>query len=134
MTGIETLLWLVMAFADGPDCLLQGSFHWLPDGRAFVREDGCAVHSQQEGNHVVFWSESQWVAIQIPAGAKSLFYRWGRTVAYVNGDSVQVQYGTIVNALQPPPAVRDRSKTDLVSKWRMHDVGAVRSITQKKFL
>lgn len=134
MTGIETLLWLVVAFAEGPDCLLQGSFHWLPDGRTFAREDGCAVHSQEEGSHVVFWSESRWVAIKIPTGARSLSYRWGRAVAFVNGDSVQVQHGTILNALQRPPSVRNRSKTDLVSKWRMRDTRVTRSIAQERFL
>ena len=53
MTGIEIFAWLVLAFADGPDCLLQASVHWLPEGPAWVREDGCAVHSQQEGSHIV---------------------------------------------------------------------------------
>ena len=56
MTGIESIAWLVLAFADGPDCLLQASVHWLPEGPAWVREDGCAVHSQQEGSQIVFWS------------------------------------------------------------------------------
>jgi hypothetical protein len=134
MTGAETLLWLVVAFVEGPDCLLQGSFHWLPDGRAFVREDGCAVHSQEEGSHVVFWSESRWVAIKIPRGARSLTYRWGRAVAFVNGESVNVQHGTILNALQPRPSARDHSNTDLISKWRMHDARVTRSITHSSIL
>ena len=134
MTGVETLLWLVVAFAEGPDCLLQGSFHRLPDGRAFVREDGCAVHSQEEGSYVVFWSESRWVAIKIPSGARSLSYRWGRAMAFVNGDSVKVQHGTILNALQRRPSARDHSKTDLISKWRMHDARVTRSINRSTTL
>jgi len=77
MTGIEIFAWLVLAFADGPDCLLQASVHWLPGGPAWVREDGCAVHSQQEGSHIVFWSDARWVAIKIPPGARSLSYRSG---------------------------------------------------------
>lgn len=121
MTGVETLLWLVVAFADGPDCLLQGSFHWLQGGRTFDREDGCAIHSQQEGRHVVFWSGARWVAIQIPTGARSLSYRWGRSVAFVNGNSVTVHHGTILNALQPRPSARDHGKADFIPKWRMRD-------------
>jgi hypothetical protein len=134
MTGVETLLWLVVAFADGPDCLLQGSFHWLPDGRTFVREDGCTVHSQQEGSHVVFWSDSRWVAIQIPTGARSLSYRWGRGVAFVNGNSVKVDHGTILNALQPRPSARDHRKTDLIPKWTMRHAIFLRTTNHRKFL
>jgi hypothetical protein len=134
MTGVETLLWLVVAFAEEPDCLLQGSFHRLPDGPAFVREDGCAVHSQEEGRYVVFWSESRWVAIKIPAGARSLSYRWGRAVAFVNGDSVKVQHGTILNALQRRPSARDHNNADLISKWRMHDARVTRAINRSAIL
>ena len=54
MTAVEIFAWLVLAFAEGPDCLLQASLHWLPNGPALVREDGCAVHSQQEGSHSCF--------------------------------------------------------------------------------
>ena len=99
MRLIETCAWLVLAFTDGSECLLQGSFHWLPQGRAFVREDTCAVQSQQEGGYVVFWSDNRWVAIKIPTGARSLSYRWGRAVAFVNGDSVKVQHGKILGEL-----------------------------------
>src|SRR5512146_128696 len=119
MTGIEVLAWLVLAFADGPDCLLQGSFHWLPDGRTFVREDGCAVHSQQEGKHVVFWSNSRWVAIQIPTGARSLSYRWGRETAFVNGDGVKVQHGAVINGSQTKPSISNYRSMDPDSKWRI---------------
>ena len=85
MTGIEIFAWLVLAFADGPDCLLQASVHLLPEGPAWVREDGCAVHSQQEGSHIVFWSDARWVAIKIPhrrtvavlpVGARSGLCEW----------------------------------------------------------
>lgn len=96
MTGFETLAWLVLTFADGPDCLVQGSFHWLPEGRVFVREDGCAIQSQQEGTQVVFWSNKVWVMVQLPTGARSLTYRWGRHVAFVNGDSVRVNMGKVL--------------------------------------
>jgi len=101
MKGVETLAWLVLAFSDGSDCLLQGSFHGLPQGRTFVREDGCAVQSQQDGGYLVFWSDHRWVAIRIPSGAKSLSYRWGRAVAHVNGDSVNVQQWTVHERLLP---------------------------------
>jgi len=121
MTGVETLLWLVLAFADGSDCLLQGSFHWLPEGQTFVREDGCAVRSQQEGDHVVLWSDHRWVAIKIPTGAKSLSYRWGRAVAHVNGNSVKVHYGTVMNELQSAPSMRDQDRTDFLEKWRIDE-------------
>lgn len=96
MTGFETLLWLVLAFADGPDCLVQGSFHWLPEGRVLVREDGCAVRSQQEGRQVLLWSNRMWVMVQLPTGARSFTYRWGRQVAFVNGDSVRVDIGRVL--------------------------------------
>ena len=43
MAGVEILAWLVLAFADGPDCLVQASVQWRPDGPAWVRDDGCAV-------------------------------------------------------------------------------------------
>jgi hypothetical protein len=122
MTGVETLAWLVLAFADGSDCLLQGSFHWLPDGRAFVREDGCAVQSQQEGGYVVFWSDNRWVAIKIPKGARSLSYRWGRTVAFVNGDSVKVQHGKVMSELQSGPATSPQDSVTPLSKWQTGDI------------
>jgi hypothetical protein len=118
MTGVETFAWLVLAFADGPDCLLQASLTWHPEGTALVREDGCAVHSRQEGNHVVFWSDSQWVAIRIPNGARSLSYRWGRTLAFVNGKSVTVQYGTIASKFQPAPSMSHQDRIDPLDKWR----------------
>ena len=121
MTGVETLAWFVLAFADGSDCLLQGSFHWLQDGRVFAREDGCAVRSQQEGTHVVFWSDNRWVAIKVPTGARSLSYRWGRSVAFVNGDNVKVQHGTIMGDLQSGPSMKDQDKMDPHSKWRIGD-------------
>ena len=121
MTGVETLAWLVLAFANGADCLLQGSFHWLPEGRAFVREDGCAVHSQQEGGYVVFWSDNRWVAIKIPTGARSLSYRWGRAMAFVNGDSVKVQQGKIMSELQSGPSLNNHDTMDPLSKWKMGD-------------
>lgn len=127
MTGIEApLLWLVLAFAGGSDCLLQGSFHQLHDQQAFVREDGCPVKSQQEGDHVVFWSQARWVAIKIPTGARSLSSRWGRTVAHVNGDTVTVQYGTTLDASQSEPALHDRSRMDLLDKWRISNLPAHR--------
>jgi len=119
MTGVEILAWLVLAFADGPDCLLQASLHRLPDGAALVREDGCAVHSQQEGNHVVFWSGSRWVAIKIPDGARSLSYRWGRAVAFVNGKIVAVQHGHIVGGLQTSPSLSHQDRMDPLDKWRI---------------
>jgi hypothetical protein len=121
MPGVETLAWLVLMFADGSDCLIQGSFHWLPEGRAFVREDGCAVQSQQEGGYVVFWSGNRWVAIKIPTGARSLSYRWGRAVAFVNGDSVKVQHGMIMSELQSGPSVSNHDTMGPLSKWRMGD-------------
>lgn len=119
MTGVETLAWLVLTFADGSDCLLQGSFHWLPEGRVFVREDGCAVQSQQEGGYVVFWSDNRWVAIKIPTGARSLSYRWGRAAAFVNGDSVKVQHGKIMSELQSGPAISRQDDVTPLPKWRM---------------
>ena len=134
MTGVETLVWLVLAFADGSDCLLQGSFHWLPDGGAFVREDGCAVHSQQEGTHVVFWSDNRWVAIKVPTGARSLSYRWGRAVAFVNGASVKVQHGTIMGGLQSGPSMRDQERMDPLSKWRIGDTLVHRKAHHRKTL
>jgi hypothetical protein len=118
MTGVEILAWSVLAFADGPDCLLQASLHGLPKGPAWVREDGCAVHSQQEGNHIVFWSDSRWVAIKIPTGARSLSYRWGRAVAFVNGRSVTVQYGNMGGRQTRPSSSQDRM--DLLDKWRIN--------------
>lgn len=116
MTGIEIFAWLVLAFADGPDCLLQASVHLLPEGPAWVREDGCAVHSQQEGSHIVFWSDARWVAIKIPTGARSLSYRWGRAVAFVNGKSVTVQYGKTGTRQTRPSLSQDR--VDLLDKWK----------------
>jgi hypothetical protein len=118
MTAVEIFAWLVMAFAEGPDCLLQASLHWLPNEPALVREDGCAVHSQQEGSHVVFWSDSRWVAIRIPNGARSLSYRWGRAVAFVNGKSVTVQYGNILGGLQTRPSLSHQDRIDPLEKWR----------------
>ncbi len=59
MTTVEAFAWLVLAFADGPDCLIQGSFHWLPEGRVFVREDGCTIQSQQEGTQMLFLVKRQ---------------------------------------------------------------------------
>lgn len=117
MTGVEILIWLVLAFADGPECLIQASLHRLPQGPAWVREDGCAVHSQHEGGHIVFWSESRWVAIKIPAGGRSLSYRWGRGVAFVNGKSVLVEYGTMGGKQTRPSLSQDR--VDLLDKWRI---------------
>jgi hypothetical protein len=117
MTGIEIFAWLVLAFADGPDCLLQASVHWLPGGPAWVREDGCAVHSQQEGSHIVFWSDARWVAIKIPPGARSLSYRWGRAAAFVNGKSVTVQFGN-TGARQTRPSL-SQDRVNLLDKWRV---------------
>ena len=119
MTGVEIFAWLVLAFADGPDCLLQTSMHRLPEGPVWIREDGCAVHSQQEGSHIVFWSDSRWVAIRIPAGARSLSYRWGRGVAFVNGKSVTVQYGTMGGRQTRPSLSQDRG--EMLDKWRIRD-------------
>ena len=118
MTGVETLAWLVLAFTDGSNCLLQGSFHWLPQGRAFVREDGCAVQSQQEGSYLVFWSDHRWVAIKIPTGARSLSYRWGRAVAFVNGDSVKVQHGKIMGEFQSGSSITEHDNATPLSQWR----------------
>ena len=118
MTGIENFAWLVLAFADGPDCLLQASVHWLPEGPAWVREDGCAVHSQQDGSHIVFWSDARWVAIKIPPGARSLSYRWGRAAAFVNGKSVTVQFGNTGAGHTRPSLSQDR--VDLLDKWRVN--------------
>lgn len=134
MTGVETLAWLVLAFADGSDCLIQGSFHRLPEGRVFMREDGCSVHSQQEGTHVVFWSDSRWVAIKVPSGARSLSYRWGRSVAFVNGNNVHVQHGTILGNPQSSPSVRDRDqeKTDPQPGWRIDDAFAYQRAQQSQ--
>jgi hypothetical protein len=119
MTGVEILAWLVLAFADGPDCLLQASLHWLPEGPALMREDGCAVRSQQEGSHVVFWSDTRWVAIRIPNGARSLSYRWGRAVAFVNGKIVTVQHGSIAGGLQTEPSLSHQDRMDPLEKWRI---------------
>lgn len=132
MTGAETLVWLVVAFADGSDCLLQGSFHRLPEGHTFVREDGCSIRSQQEGSHVVLWSNHRWVAIRIPAGAKSLSYRWGRAVAYINGDSVKVQYGTIAEHLQLGPSMSDQDRMDPPGQWRIDDAVILRKSRPSK--
>ncbi|HEY6973489.1 MAG TPA: hypothetical protein VI359_04210 [Nitrospiraceae bacterium] len=134
MTGVETLAWLVLAFADGSDCLLQGTFQWLPGGRAFVREDGCAVQSHQEGGYVVFWSENRWVAIKIPTRAKSLSYRWGRAMAFVNGDSVKVQHGKIIGALQSGPLMSDHDNTTTLSKWRIGDVLVHRRVSHHQIM
>lgn len=128
MTGVEMLAWLVLAFADRSDCLLQGSFHWLPEGRAFVREDGCAVQSHQEGGYVVFWSDNRWVAIKIPTEARSLSYRWGRAVAFVNGDSVKVQHGKIMSELQRGPSISEQDNVSPVSKWRIDDTQVHRKV------
>lgn len=117
MTGVEVLSWLVLAFADGPECLVQASLHGSPNRPAWVREDGCPVHSQQEGSHIVLWSHSRWVAIKIPTGARSLSYRWGRTVAFVNGRSVTVQYGNL-GGRQSMPALR-QDRVDMFDKWRI---------------
>jgi hypothetical protein len=117
MTGVEVLTWLVLAFADGPECLVQASLHGLPNGPSWVREDGCPVHSQQEGSHIVFWSNARWVAIKIPTGARSLSYRWGRAMAFVNGKSVTVQYGNLGGRQSMPSLSQDRM--DWFDKWRI---------------
>lgn len=119
MTGVEIFAWLVLAFTDGPECLLQASVHRLPEGPAWVREDGCVVHSRQEGNHIVFWSDARWVAIKIPAGARSISYRWGRGVAFVNGKSVLVQYGDMGGRQSSPSPNHDRM--EMLDKWRISD-------------
>lgn len=119
MTGVETFAWLVLAFADGSDCLIQASLDRLHDRSAFVREDGCAVHSQQEGSYVVFWSDTRWVAIKLPEGARSLSYRWGRATAFVNGLSVKVAYGKVLGTPQPRASIRERSDRSPAPKWRM---------------
>jgi hypothetical protein len=134
MTGVEALAWLVLMFADGSDCLLQGSFHRLPEGRTFVREDGCAVQSQQEGGYVVFWSGNRWVAIKIPTGARSLSYRWGRATAFVNGDTVKIQHGKIMSELQSGPSVSNHDTMDPLSKWRMGDTLVHRKPRQSQLL
>ena len=121
MTGVEILTWLVLAFVDGPDCLLQASFRWLPDGPALIRADGCAVRSQQEGSHVVFWSDTRWVVIRIPDGARSLSYRWGRAVAFVNGKSMPVQHGNIAGGSQTEPSLSRQDRMDPLEKWRTTD-------------
>jgi hypothetical protein len=131
MAGIDTFLWLVVAFADGSDCLLQGSFQRVPAGQVFMREDGCSVHSQQEGAHVVFWSHHRWVAIKIPVGAKSLSYRWGRAVAHINGDSVTVQYGNIMGAAQRGPSMNGQDQQDPLQKWRAGDALVHRRIRDR---
>ena len=118
-TGVALYAWLVLAFADGPDCLLQTSLHRLPDGPTWVREDGCAVHSQQEGSHIVFWSGSRWVAIKIPTGGRSLTYRWGRAVAFVNGKSVAVQFGSMGGQQTQPRLSHEGA--DILDKWRICD-------------
>ncbi|HEX8751186.1 MAG TPA: hypothetical protein VF732_08745 [Nitrospira sp.] len=132
MTGVETFAWLVLAFADGPDCLLQASLHRLPEGPALVREDGCAVHSQQEGNHVVFWSDSRWVAIKIPAGARSLSYRWGRAVAFVNGKTVTVQFGNM-GGLQTRPSLSQQDRLDLLDRWKISNPSNLRGPHHRVF-
>ena len=133
MTGVEVLAWLVLAFADGPDCLLQASLHWLPDGPAWVREDGCAVRSRQEGSHVVLWSDSRWVAIKIPTGARSLSYRWGRAVAFVNGKSVAVQFGNM-GGIPTRPSLSHQDHMDLLDKWRISLSPILRQPPQPKTL
>lgn len=124
MTGIEVFTWLILAFAEGPDCLLQASVHRLSDGQVWVREDGCAVHSQQEGSYIVFWSDARWVAIKIPAGARSLSYRWGRAVAFVNGKRVTVQYGNMGGKETRPSMSQGRM--DMLDKWRISDPPVLR--------
>lgn len=128
MTGVETLAWLVLAFVDGSDCLLQGSFHRLPESREFVREDGCPVRSHQGGGYVVFWSDNRWVAIKIPKGARSLSYRWGRAMAFVNGDSVKVQHGKIMSELQSGPAVNEHENVIPFPKRRAGNIPIPRSV------
>ncbi len=118
MTGAEVLAWLVLAFADGPDCLLQASLQWRDSGPTWVRIDGCAVHSRQEGSHVVLWSASRWVAIKIPTEARSLSYRWGRAIALVNGKRVTVQYGNVGKGLQTNPSRHDDHIARL-DEWRI---------------
>ena len=117
MTGVEVLTWLVVAFADGPECLVQAALHGSPSGPAWIREDGCPVHSQQEGSHIVFWSNARWVAIKIPTGARSLSYRWGRAMAFVNGKSVTVQYGNLGGRQSMP--LLNRNRVDRFDKWRI---------------
>src|SRR6476660_6008241 len=117
MAGIEIFAWLVLAFADGPDCLLQASVHWRPEGPAWVREDGCAVHSQQEGSHIVFWSDARWVAIKIPTGARSLSYRCGRAAGGVKGHSVAGPSGK-TGARQTRPSM-SQDRVHLLDKWRV---------------
>jgi hypothetical protein len=127
MAGVEILAWLVLAFADGPECLVQASLHGLSDEPAWVREDGCAVRSQQEGNHLVIWSDARWVAIKIPAGARSLSYRWGRAVAFVNGKSVTVQYGNM-GGRQPQPRLSHPDRMDLFDQWRTNQPQLFRNL------
>jgi hypothetical protein len=117
-SAVEIFAWFVLAFTDGPDCLLQASVQWLPNGPALVREDGCAVHSQHEGNHVVLWAASRWVAIKIPKGARSLSYRWGRTVAFINGNRVTVQHGNIGKGLQTRPLWHQQDHMGPLDPWR----------------
>ena len=126
MAGVEILAWLVLAFADGPDCLVQASMQWSPDGPAWVRDDGCAVHSRHEGSHIVIWSASRWVAIKIPTGARSISYRWGRGVAFINGNRVRIQSGPIGKALPSSPSWRHEDRTDPLDTWRSSTTAVVR--------
>ena len=126
MAGVEILAWLVLAFADGPDCLVQASMQWRPDGPAWVRDDGCAVHSRHEGSHIVIWSASRWVAIKIPTGARSISYRWGRGVAFINGNRVRIQSGPIGKALPSSPSWRHEDRTDPLDTWRSSTTAVVR--------
>lgn len=130
MAGVEILAWLVLAFADGPDCLVQASVQWRPDGPAWVRDDGCAVHSRYEGSHIVIWSVSRWVAIKIPAGARSISYRWGRGVAFINGNRVTVQYGNIGRRPQARPSWRHEDRRAPFDEWRMRGTAIVRHVSR----
>jgi hypothetical protein len=65
------------------------------------------------------WSASRWVAIKMPTEARSLSYRWGRAVAFVNGKRVTVQYGHIGKELQTSPSWRHDNRMDPLDEWRI---------------
>lgn len=85
----------VVAFKDTSTCYLRGYVYNVAGEVSFEREDLCQIESEVAGERLILWSRRFWVGITAPKtrGYVAWWYRWGSSVAHVDGKEIKVEWG-----------------------------------------
>jgi hypothetical protein len=106
LRGILSVIFLLctaLSYASfiGVSCGVRGTLYVnMSKVSFFNRNDLCTVVEQSiVDNQIILWNNKQWVTISVPENLHGIYlleYSWGSDYAYINNQSIRVEWGLVM--------------------------------------